>query len=131
MIFELEKIESLVAQCRLSEAAAMAVAGRAERSLCGAVCVLAGEERAAARFIAPELLSCRNAGEVAAFYAARRSEPSAYDLLVAGVVLAWSADETGSCDAFRAKANRSCSSRLKPSSPATLLPCVAIVIGKY
>jgi DNA-binding CsgD family transcriptional regulator len=101
MIFEVEKIENLVAQCRLADAAAAAVADNGDRSLRAALYVLAGEERNAARYIAPELLACRSAAEVAALYAGARREPNAYDYLIAGAVLAWLPDEAGACDALR------------------------------
>ncbi len=78
----------------------------AEQTLRAGLCAAAGEEREVARLVEPALLACRNAAEIAARYAATEREPSAYDLLVAGTVLAWSADAGGTYDSFRAAHDR-------------------------
>jgi DNA-binding CsgD family transcriptional regulator len=74
----------------------------AEKTLRAGLCAAAGEERDLARFVEPALLGCRSAAEVAAYYAAVNLEPGAYDHLVAGTVLAWSADGPGVYEFLRA-----------------------------
>lgn len=91
MIFEDEKIDDLIAQRRLAEASAALVITQAEGPVRAAVYAIAGDDRGLARVVAAELLACRTSAEVAAYYAATNLEPAAYDHLVAGTVLAWSA----------------------------------------
>ncbi|HYL28085.1 MAG TPA: hypothetical protein VEW74_09645, partial [Candidatus Nitrosotalea sp.] len=106
MIFDEEKIESLIARRRLNDASAELVLARADRRLQAAVAAVAGDERALAKLISPALLSCRSAAEIAAYYALAGLEPSAYDQLVAGAVLAWSNDAVGTLVVLRAACDR-------------------------
>ncbi|HVN69011.1 MAG TPA: helix-turn-helix transcriptional regulator [Candidatus Binatia bacterium] len=98
MIFPSEKIESFVAECRFSEAAALCEGVRPE---CASIYALAGDERALASIVEPELVACRTAADVASFYARRGRELVSGDHLIAAVVLTWSADASGAYDALR------------------------------
>jgi hypothetical protein len=108
MIFEAEKIDDLIAQRRLAEAAALLALVRSEseavaaqvRQLRAAIFALAGDDRGLARIVEPELLACRSGAEVAAHYVAASTEPSSVDHLIAGVLLTWLADARGSCDSL-------------------------------
>lgn len=95
MIFEEEKIDGLVAQCRLAEAGAALSLAHAARSSRAAIYAIAGEDCGLARVVDPALLACRTAVEVAEYYAAASAQPNATDYLIAGVVLAWSGDADG------------------------------------
>ncbi len=111
MIFEDKKIDSLIAQCRFAEACAVLTLARAESRLRAGVYALAGDERGVARCTDPEQLACRTGGEIAAHYAVLGLQPTAYDGLAAGTVLAWSADSGAAYDAFRAAHDRAISDR--------------------
>ncbi|MGA8574645.1 MAG: hypothetical protein WB609_03020, partial [Candidatus Cybelea sp.] len=111
MIFDEEKIEGLVVQCRLAEASAALTLARAPRWDRAAVCALAGDDRGLARFVDSQLLGCRSAVEVAAYYGETNLEPSAEDHLVAGVVLAWAPDAPGTYDLLRAAHDRALAQR--------------------
>ena len=111
MIFEDKKIDSLIAQCRFAEVCAVLTLARAESRLRAGVYALAGDERGLARCTNPELLACRTGGEIAAHYAALGLQPTAYDELAAGTVLAWSADPGAAYDAFGAAHDRAISDR--------------------
>jgi DNA-binding CsgD family transcriptional regulator len=106
MIFEEEKVEDLIARCRPVEAAAMLVLARAEnrsveaRRLHAAVYAMAGDDRSFARVIDPALLACASADAVAAYRGETAAEPSSYDHLIGGVVLAWCGDSSGAYAAF-------------------------------
>jgi len=106
MIFDEEKIESLIARRRLNDASAELALARADRRAQAGAAAVAGDERALAKLIPPGLLSCHNAAEIAVYYAAAGIEPSAYDHLVAGTVLAWSNDAVGALVALRAACDR-------------------------
>ncbi len=101
MIFEDEKIEGLIAQRRLAEASAALTFGHAERRVRAGFYALAGDDRALARVVDPELLACGSGADVAAYYVATGLEPSAGDRLVAGAVLAWSGDADGTHASLR------------------------------
>ncbi|MGB6601780.1 MAG: helix-turn-helix transcriptional regulator [Candidatus Cybelea sp.] len=111
MIFDDQKIEGLIARCRLAEASAMLAMEHGASSLRAAIFALAGDDRALARYVAPELLASKSAAEVAAYHAAMRLEPGAYDYLVAGTVLAWASDGAGACDSFRVAHDRAIAQR--------------------
>jgi DNA-binding NarL/FixJ family response regulator len=102
MIFEQEKIEGLIAQCRFAEAIAALTVEQADRRTRAGVCAIAGDEPGVARAIDPALLACRNATDVAAHYAAAGIEPGTYDRLAAAVVLAWASDAAGAYATLRA-----------------------------
>ena len=106
MIFDEEKIEGLIAQRRLNDASAELALARADRRARAAVAAVAGDERDLARLIAPGLLACRNAAEIAIYHASENREPNAYDHLVAGAVLAWSNDSEGLFVTLRAAHDR-------------------------
>ncbi|HZY95994.1 MAG TPA: LuxR C-terminal-related transcriptional regulator [Candidatus Cybelea sp.] len=94
LVFDAEKIELLIAQCRFSEAAAALTALRVDerdavrRRLLAGVYALGGNERALARIVEPSLLGCRTAADVVAHHAARGGGDF-YDDLVGGIVLTW------------------------------------------
>jgi DNA-binding CsgD family transcriptional regulator len=111
MIFDDEKIEGLIAQCRLPEATAALTLVRADRSLRAAAYAIAGDDRGLARAIEPALLACRSGADVAAHYAATACEPNSCDHLVAGTVLAWSADAAGTYVSFDAAHDRALAER--------------------
>jgi DNA-binding NarL/FixJ family response regulator len=111
MIFDDQKIEGLIAQRRLSDASAVLTLAPGNRRARAAVAAVAGDDRALARLIEPALLVCRNAEEVAAYFAATNLEPAAYDHLVAGTVLTWSSDADGAYVAFRAAHDRAITER--------------------
>jgi DNA-binding CsgD family transcriptional regulator len=111
MIFDEQKIEGLIGRCRLAEASAMLAMEQPASPLRAAVCALAGDDRGLARYVAPELLACRSAADVAAYYAATRLEPSSYDHLVAGTVLALVPDGAGACDSLRVAHDRAIGER--------------------
>jgi DNA-binding CsgD family transcriptional regulator len=111
MIFEEEKIDALLAHCRFTEALAFCALAGNRHALRAGLCAVAGAERELARFVDPPLLACRTAGEVAAHYTATSLDPTAYDYLVAGTVLAWSADAAGAYGSFRAAHDRAFATR--------------------
>jgi DNA-binding CsgD family transcriptional regulator len=102
LVFDEEKIEVLISQCRFTEAAAVLAVSEAQntqddasrRRLRAVVYALAGDDRGLARVVAPELLACRSAAAVDAYRAAIGAG-SFLDDLIAAVVLTWSADATG------------------------------------
>jgi DNA-binding NarL/FixJ family response regulator len=107
MVFDEEKIEGLIAQCRLADASA--ALARAQRPLRAGIFAIAGDDCALARVVDPALLACRSGSEVAAHYAASNAEPGAYDHFVAAVVLAWSGDGEGTYASLRAAHDRAIS----------------------
>jgi DNA-binding NarL/FixJ family response regulator len=112
MIFDDQKIEGLIAQCRFREASAALALEDADRSLRGAVYAIAGDcDCSLASVVDPALLACRTAAEVAAYYAASSAQPSAYDHFVAAVVLAWSEDAEGTYASLRAAHDRAAAQR--------------------
>lgn len=106
MIFDEEKIDGLVAQCRFAEAAAELTLARAPMRDRAAIRAIAGDDRGLARFADAQLLTCATAAEVAEYYGSANLEPSAEDHLIAGVVLAWTPDSAGACDSLRAAHDR-------------------------
>lgn len=106
MVFEEEKIEGLIAECRLADASAALWLARAERSSRAVIYAIAGYDCSLARVVDPALLACRTAAEVAERYAASRAEPDAGDHLIAGVVLAWSEDADGTFASLNAAYDR-------------------------
>ncbi len=106
MIFEHEKIEELVAQCRLTEAAALLELQRAPSWIRAAVAALQGDDRATARFVDCALLACRSLPEVVAHYAATNVKPTAYHYLADAALLAWAGDAAGTYDSLRAACER-------------------------
>ncbi|HET6275062.1 MAG TPA: helix-turn-helix transcriptional regulator [Candidatus Cybelea sp.] len=111
MIFDEEKIDGLIAQCRLAEAAAALTLARAPFRDRAALCAIAGDDRGLARFVDAQLLACTTAAEVAKYYGATDLEPTAEDHLVAGVVLTWTADAAGALDSLRAAHDRAVAHR--------------------
>jgi DNA-binding CsgD family transcriptional regulator len=102
MIFDEEKIESLIAQCRLVHAGTVLAAARADPRLRAGVYALAADDRGLASVIDPKLLFCRNGADVASYYADVGLEPTPYDHLIAAAVLAWSADADATVAALNA-----------------------------
>lgn len=111
MIFDAQKIDGLIVQCRLAEAIAVLTFAHADRRVWAGVCAIAGDDRAVAGAIDPRLLGCRNAGAVAAFYASSELEPTSFDHLAAAAVLAWSNDADGVYASLRAAHDRAVSDR--------------------
>ncbi len=111
MIFDEQKIDGLIAQCRLREASAELTLARAPLRERAALCALAGDDRGLARFVDADLLACRTGAEVAAYYGATSLEPSPEDHIVAGVVLAWAAGPVGTFDSLRAAHDRAMAQR--------------------
>ncbi len=111
MIVDAQKIDGLIAQCRLSEAIAELALARADRRIRAGICAIADDDRGVARAVDPSLLACRNAAGVAAFYAANELEPTAHDHLAAATVLAWSNDSDGVYVTLRAAHDRAVSDR--------------------
>ena len=95
MIFDEEKIDDFIKQCRISDAIAAQVSLVSNRKQRAGIFALAGDERGVARTVDPELFACRNAADVDAFYLSTGIEPTAYDHLAAAAVLAWSSDAEG------------------------------------
>jgi DNA-binding CsgD family transcriptional regulator len=101
LVFDREKIDLLVSECRLREAAAAVAALRAEDAAVAAsleplhavVTALSGDDRALARMADPELLACRTADDVTAYY--ERAGAGSEEPLVAGIVMTWSGDAPG------------------------------------
>lgn len=111
MIFDAQKIDGLIVQCRLSEAIAVLAFAHADRRMRAGVCAIGGDDRGVAGAIDPGLLACRNAGGVAAFYASNELEPTSFDHLAAGAVLAWCNDADGVYASLRAAHDRAVSER--------------------
>jgi len=111
MIFDAQKIDGLVAQCRLSEAIAALSFTHADRRMRAGVCAIAGDDRGVSAAVDPNLLACRNAAGVATFYASNELEPTVYDHLAAATVLAWSSDSDGVYASLRAAHDRAVSER--------------------
>ncbi len=118
MIFTPEKIDELMVHCRLAEAAAAIALDRPESPRIAdvsvayaGICALAGDDRALARVIDPQLLACRNGAAVAAYYASIGGDRGVNDHLSAGVVLALSGDAAGTYDSLRAAHDRALSER--------------------
>ena len=118
VIFDDQKIEQLISQCRFAETAAALAVSRAEnvqaaahlRHLRNIVSAIAGNDRALARSIEPDLLACRTAAEMDAY---RESINGAgfHDDLIGGTVLAWSADAEGAYRLLRQAHERAVSER--------------------
>ncbi len=111
MIFDEQKIEGLILQCRLAEASAALALAKAPARDRAALCALAGDDRGLARFVDADLLACRSGADVAAYYGATNLEPGPEDYIVAGVVLAWAADAAGAFDSLRAAHERAVAQR--------------------
>jgi DNA-binding CsgD family transcriptional regulator len=111
MIFDEEKIAGLIAQCRLAEASAALTLAGADIRVRAGVYALAGDDRGLARVVEPALLACRSGADVASYHAATSLEPTAYDHLIAGAVLAWSADAEGTYASLRAAHDRAIAER--------------------
>jgi DNA-binding CsgD family transcriptional regulator len=119
MIFTREKIDELIVRAQLSDAAAALTLARAEnprasaqlRGVSAGVYALAGDDRGLARVIAAELLACRTAAAVAAYYFAGGVEPSVSDHLSAATVLAWSGDKSGAFDSLQRAYSRAVEER--------------------
>ncbi|MBV9332804.1 MAG: hypothetical protein JO146_02240, partial [Candidatus Eremiobacteraeota bacterium] len=120
MTFDAQKIDGLIAQCRLSEAIAELALARADRRIRAGICGLAGDDRGVAGAVDPSLLACRNAAGVAAFYATNELEPTVHDYLAAATVLAWSNDADGVYVSLRAAHDRAVSERKFHLSVAAL-----------
>jgi len=95
MIFEEEKVEGLIVQCRLREASAALMLDGAPRRARAMVYAMAGDDRGLARVVDSALLGCRGAAEVANYYLRTELEPTAGDRFVTAVVLAWASDAPG------------------------------------
>jgi DNA-binding CsgD family transcriptional regulator len=108
LAFDHETIELLVSKRRLHEAAALLAASRAENPdaaarfarLHAAVAAISGDESVLATIVDPELIVCRTAADVTAYYATRDSIGFQEDL-AAGIVLTWAADSHGAYDFLR------------------------------
>jgi len=98
MIFDEQKIEDLIAQCRLDEASASLALSAAPRPLRAAVAAIAGDDRTLGSCADPGLLACRNLADAEAYHRASGTLQSAEERLAAAAVLAWSSDEAG-CEA--------------------------------
>jgi DNA-binding CsgD family transcriptional regulator len=107
MIFDEEKIDGLIKQCRITEAIAAQDLVASERRRRAGIFALAGDDRGVARTIDPGLFACRNAADVAAYYLSTSLEPTAHDQFAAAAVLAWFGDAEGvyaALDAAHARA---------------------------
>jgi DNA-binding CsgD family transcriptional regulator len=111
MIFDAQKIDALITQCRFPEAIAALAFANADRRMRAGVCAIAGEDRGVSAAVDPSLLACRNAAAVATFYASNELEPTVYDHLAAAAVLAWSGDSEGVYASLRAAHDRAVSER--------------------
>ncbi|MBV8067690.1 MAG: helix-turn-helix transcriptional regulator [Candidatus Eremiobacteraeota bacterium] len=111
MIFDEEKIDGLIKQCRITEAIAAQASVGSERRQRAGIFALAGDDRGVARAIDPELFACRSAADVAAYYLAMGIEPTVQDRLTAAAVLAWSADSEGVYAALDAAHDRAVSEK--------------------
>src|SRR5579862_827845 len=120
MIFEAEKIDGLIAQCRLSEATAALALTPADRRTRAGVCAIADDAGGVASAVDPSLLACRDAGAVAKFYASNEMEPTIFDHLAAAEVLSWSSDSEGVYASLRAAHDRGVSERKFHLSVAAL-----------
>src|SRR5579863_5254099 len=109
MIFDAQKIDGLIVQCRLSEAIAALAFSHAERRMRAGVCAIGGDDRGVAAAVDPSLLACRNAAGVATFYASNELEPTIYDHLAAAALLAWSNDADGVYASLRTAHDRAVS----------------------
>ncbi len=98
MIFDEQKIDDLIAQCRLDEASASLALSSAPRTLRAAVAAIAGDDRTLATCADPGLLACRTLADVEAHHLALGVLPGAEEQLAVAAVLAWSSDEAG-CEA--------------------------------
>jgi DNA-binding CsgD family transcriptional regulator len=102
LAFDHETIELLVSKRRLREVAALLAASRAENPdaaarfarLYAAVAAICGDESVLATIVDPELIVCRTAADVTAYYATIDSVGFEEDL-AAGIVLTWAADAQG------------------------------------
>ncbi len=106
MIFDDQKIERLIAQCRLEEACAALTAARADPRRRAGLYAISGDDCGLARVVDPNLMAARSSTELAAYYARSNVEPEAYDHLAAAVVLAWSSNEEGTYASLRAAHDR-------------------------
>lgn len=111
MIFEAEKIDGLIVQCRLSEATAALALTHADRRVRAGVYAIADDGGGVAREVDPSLLACRDAAAVATFYASNELEPTIHDHLAAAEVLSWSNDSEGVYASLRAAHDRAVSER--------------------
>lgn len=89
MIFDEEKIDGLIAQCRIQESIAALMSSGVDWRLRAGLYAISGDDRNFARAVDPELFACRSAAEVAEYYLAAAIESNAYDHIVAATVLAW------------------------------------------
>jgi DNA-binding CsgD family transcriptional regulator len=111
MVFDDEKIEELIAQCRLEEASAALALLRADGRRRAALYAIAGDDRGLARVADPALLACRSRTELAAHYARSNAAPDAYDDCAVAAILAWSSDEEGTFASLRAARDRAIGDR--------------------
>ena len=106
MICEEQKIEGLIAQCRLEEASAALTVMHADARQRAALYAIAGNDHGLARVADPKLLLCRSRTDLADFYERSGAEPDVYGDLAAAVVLAWASDEEGTYASLRAANQR-------------------------
>ena len=111
MICEEQKIEGLIAQCRLEEASAALTVTQADTRRRAALYAIAGDDRGLARVADPNLLLCRSSSDIASFYERSGAEPDVYGHLAAAVVLAWASDEEGTYASLRAANRRAIAQR--------------------
>jgi DNA-binding CsgD family transcriptional regulator len=116
LVFDEEKIDALISQCRFTDAAAVLAVSEPQNTEDGArlqrlragVYALSGDDRGLARVVAPELLACRTPADVDAYHATIGGGLFLDDL-VAAVVLTWSAEATGAYGLLRRARERAAS----------------------
>lgn len=111
MIFDEEKIDGLIAQCRIQESIAALMSSGLDWRLRAGLFAISGDDRNFARAVDPELFACRSAAEVAEYYLAAAIESNAYDHIVAATVLAWAGVADGVYAALDAAFDRAIAHR--------------------
>jgi DNA-binding CsgD family transcriptional regulator len=132
VVFDEQKIELLISQCRFSEAAANLVVSqaqdvRAERQrkrFLRSVYAMTSNDRALGSLVDPVLLSLGSVSEIASYHDAMTGGATFQDQLVAGVVLTWSSDSHGAYRLFRTAHERA-SEEHRPSFAAAALERLA------
>lgn len=117
LVFDREKIEPLIAQCRFTEAAAALAMSHCNdgspddvRRLLAGLHALTGNEREVAKLVDPSLFACSSADDVAAHNDAAGGAGFP-DELVGGIVLTWSGDANGAYQLLRRAFDRSLQDR--------------------
>jgi ATP/maltotriose-dependent transcriptional regulator MalT len=109
VVFDEEKIELLISQCRFAEAVTLLRVSRAEdgsdevrrRRFLRSIAAITSNDRALGSLVEAAVLSLRTASDMAAYHDTIAGGATYHDQLAAGVVLTWSCDAAGAYRFFR------------------------------